>query len=73
MYTGCVLNSYCKNIKYVSTLNTYLVCTQMEMTYKRINITIPNETLEKLKRLAEKEHRSASNMITYLIEMYNTE
>jgi len=40
------------------------------MTYVRLNITIPKETVEKLKKIAEKEKRSLSNMITYLIERY---
>jgi len=40
------------------------------MAYVRLNITIPKETVEKLKKIAEKEKRSLSNMITYLIEKY---
>jgi len=40
------------------------------MAYIRLNITIPKETVEKLKKIAEKENRSLSNMITYLIEKY---
>jgi predicted CopG family antitoxin len=40
------------------------------MAYIRLNITIPKETVEKLKKIAEKEKRSLSNMITYLIEKY---
>jgi len=40
------------------------------MAYTRLNITIPKETVEKLKKIAEKEKRSLSNMITYLIEKY---
>ena len=42
----------------------------MNMAYARLNITIPKETVEKLKRIADKEKRSLSNMITYLIEQY---
>ena len=38
------------------------------MAYTRLNITIPKDTLEKLKRIAKQEKRSLSNMITYLIE-----
>ena len=40
------------------------------MAYARLNITIPKDSLEKLKKIAEKEKRSLSNMITYLIEKY---
>jgi len=40
------------------------------MAYTRLNITIPKETVEKLKRIAKEEKRSLSNMITYLIEKY---
>jgi predicted CopG family antitoxin len=40
------------------------------MAYVRLNITIPKESVEKLKKIAEKEKRSLSNMITYLIEKY---
>jgi len=40
------------------------------MAYTRLNITIPKETLEKLKKIAQDEKRSLSNMITYLIEKY---
>jgi len=43
---------------------------KMNMAYTRLNITIPKETLEKLKKIAENEKRSLSNMITYLIEKY---
>ena len=42
----------------------------MCMAYTRLNITIPKDSLEKLKEIAEKEKRSLSNMITYLIEKY---
>lgn len=40
------------------------------MAYTRLNITIPKETLEKLKKIAKEEKRSLSNMITYLVEKY---
>jgi predicted CopG family antitoxin len=40
------------------------------MAYIRLNITIPKETVEKLKKIAAEEKRSLSNMITYLIEKY---
>jgi hypothetical protein len=40
------------------------------MAYTRLNITIPKETVEKLRTIAEKEKRSLSNMITFLIESY---
>jgi len=40
------------------------------MAYTRLNITIPKETVEKLKKIAKEEKRSLSNMITYLIEKY---
>jgi predicted CopG family antitoxin len=40
------------------------------MAYSRLNITIPKETVEKLKKIAKEEKRSLSNMITYLIDKY---
>ena len=40
------------------------------MAYTRLNITIPKETLEKLKKIAKEEKRSLSNMITYLVDKY---
>ena len=40
------------------------------MAYMRLNITIPKETVEKLKKIAKEEKRSLSNMITFLIEKY---
>lgn len=40
------------------------------MAYTRLNITIPKESLEILKKIAKKEKRSLSNMITYLIDKY---
>jgi len=40
------------------------------MAYIRLNVTIPKESVEKLKKIAEKEKRSLSNMITFLIEKY---
>jgi len=38
------------------------------MVYKRITITIPESTLNKLKKLSKREVRSMSNMIQHLIE-----
>jgi predicted CopG family antitoxin len=38
------------------------------MVYKRITITIPQETLIKLKALSKKENRSMSNLIRNLID-----
>jgi predicted CopG family antitoxin len=40
------------------------------MAYVRLNVTIPKESVEKLKKIAEKEKRSLSNMITFLIDKY---
>ncbi|MBE3095141.1 MAG: ribbon-helix-helix protein, CopG family [Actinobacteria bacterium] len=40
------------------------------MAYTRLNVTIPKETVDKLKKIAKKEKRSLSNMITYLIDKY---
>jgi predicted CopG family antitoxin len=40
------------------------------MAYTRLNVTIPKETVEKLRKIAEEEKRSLSNMITYLIDKY---
>lgn len=39
-----------------------------QMVYERLNITMPKKTKEHLEIIAEKEERSQSNMITYLIE-----
>ena len=69
MYTEYTLNMYAKNIKYVLTLNTDRVCI-MTMVYDRINITIPKDVRAKLERIAEKERRTVSNMIAYLVEQY---
>jgi len=41
------------------------------MPFERLNITIPKETKKKLERIAKKENRSQSNMITTLIERYD--
>jgi len=38
------------------------------MVYKRITITLPKETIAKLKTLSKKENRTMSNMIMTLIE-----
>ena len=42
----------------------------MTMVYDRINITIPKDVRAKLERIAEKERRTVSNMIAYLVEQY---
>ena len=34
---------------------------------KNLHITIPEEVLESVKKLAEKEHRNLSNMTTVLV------
>jgi predicted DNA-binding protein len=43
---------------------------ESEMVHKRINITLPEETLEKAKRIAEKDDRPLSNVIKRCIEAY---
>ena len=45
----------------------------MNMPYKRLNITLPSKTLEKLKEIAKTEERSLSNMINFLIEKYDND
>jgi len=45
----------------------------MNMPYKRLNITLPPKTLEKLKEIAKTEERSLSNMINFLIEKYDND
>ena len=40
----------------------------MESPKKNINVRVPSETHDKLKRLAKKEDRSLSNYIKLLIE-----
>jgi len=40
------------------------------MAYVRLNVTIPKETVDKLKKIAKQEKRSLSNMITYLIDKH---
>jgi predicted CopG family antitoxin len=42
------------------------------MAYVRLNVTIPKETVEKLKKIAKQEKRSLSNMITCLIDKYES-
>ena len=42
------------------------------MAYVRLNVTIPKETVDKLKKIAKQEKRSLSNMITYLIDKYES-
>ena len=41
-----------------------------DMVAKRINITLPEETFEKLKQICKKEDRTRSNVIKRLIENY---
>jgi predicted DNA-binding protein len=43
---------------------------ESEMVHKRINITLPEEALDKAKRIAEKEDRPLSNVIKRCIEAY---
>jgi len=38
------------------------------MVYKRVTITLPKETVLKLKKIAKKDNRTMSNMIKHLIE-----
>ena len=45
----------------------YLIMSD-QMVYERLNITMPKKTKEHLEIIAEKEERSQSNTITYLIE-----
>ena len=37
----------------------------------RINITLPGETLDKLKKICKKEDRTRSNVLKRLIEAYS--
>ena len=39
-----------------------------DMVAVRLNITIQKDTLGKLKEMADKEHRTVSNMISHLVE-----
>ena len=41
------------------------------MPYNRINISLPTDVKEKLEKICEEEHRSQSNMISYLILQYS--
>jgi len=41
-----------------------------EMVSRRINITLPEETFDKLKDMAKKEDRTWSNIIKRAIERY---
>jgi len=43
---------------------------ESEMVHKRINITLPEEVLEKAKKIADKEDRPLSNVIKRCIEAY---
>ena len=40
------------------------------MAYKRINITLPEDTLNKAKRIATKDDRPLSNVIKRCIDAY---
>ena len=40
------------------------------MSFERLNITLPKDTYQKLHTLADKEDRSLSNMISFLINNY---
>jgi len=40
------------------------------MVMARIQITIPPELLTKLERIAKKEERNVSNMVSWLIKQY---
>ncbi len=40
------------------------------MVYKRINITLPPETYEKLERIAKNDDRPVSNVIKRMIEAH---
>ena len=44
--------------------------TNNEMAAIRLNITLPEETVEKLKKICEDEDRTRSNVIKRLIENY---
>jgi len=43
------------------------------MGFVRMTISLPEETKEKLDRIAKEEMRPVSNMIAYLIEKYDQE
>ena len=48
-----------------------VICIIMsDMAFKRLYITLPPDTLEKLEKTAKEKGRSKSNMIAYLIEQY---
>ena len=49
-------------------MNTDYLIMSDQMVYERLNITMPKKTKKHLEIIAEKEERSQSNMITYLIE-----
>lgn len=40
------------------------------MVYKKVTITLPIDTVEKLKDVCKREHRSQSNLILHLIEEF---
>ncbi len=40
------------------------------MTFPRLNVTIPESTMNKLRKQAEKENRPLSNMVRHMIEEY---
>ena len=42
-----------------------------DLVYKKITITLPTETVQKLKKICKKDHRSQSNLILHLIEEYD--
>ena len=40
------------------------------MVFKKLTITIPEETLKKLEEIAKEENRTKSNMVRHLIDKY---
>lgn len=40
------------------------------MVFKKLTVTLPDSTLEKLEKIAKEENRTKSNMVRQLIEKY---
>lgn len=41
-----------------------------DMPYKKVTITLPSATVQKMKKYCQQEHRSQSNFIMHLIEEF---
>lgn len=43
---------------------------EFDMAYTRVNLTLPDDIFEKLKGMSEKEFRSISKQVAFLVNFY---